>query len=66
MGLDIRKPIGLLLLIVGLQLSAYGLMSDQAIYRKSLNVNVNLAWGSVLLVCGAVMLFSSLRRKGAG
>ena len=56
MGLDVRVPIGLLFSAIGLALVAYGLVSDPAIYAKSLGVNVNLWWGVVLLAFGAVML----------
>jgi hypothetical protein len=62
-GLDIRKPIGLMFLLLGLLLGAYGLWSDPAIYSKSLDLNVNLIWGTVLEVFGAVMFV--LGRRGA-
>jgi uncharacterized protein YhhL (DUF1145 family) len=58
MGLDIRWPIGLLFTLVGALLVVYGLltMSDAETYRRSLDINVNLRWGLVLLVFGASML----------
>ncbi len=58
MGLDIRWPIGLLFSLVGALLVIYGLatLSDAEIYRRSLDINVNLRWGLVLLVFGASML----------
>lgn len=62
MGLDIRLPIGLLLAINGLLLAGYGLVSDHAIYQRSLGMNVNLGWGSVLLMAGLVFLW--LARRG--
>lgn len=62
MGLDIRLPIGLLLAINGLLLAGYGLVSDPAIYQRSLGMNVNLGWGSVLLMAGLVFLW--LARRG--
>jgi hypothetical protein len=61
MGLDIRKPIGLLLLLLGLQLLVFGLTSDASIYRKSLGFNVNSAWGAVMVVTGLVFLGLSHR-----
>jgi hypothetical protein len=61
MGLDLRIPIGLLLAIVGLLLSGYGAFSDPSLYRRSLNINVNLYWGVVLLVTGAILLFAARR-----
>ena len=58
MGLDIRWPIGLLFSLVGALLVIYGLatMSDAEIYRRSLDINVNLRWGLVVLAFGASML----------
>lgn len=62
MGLDIRLPIGLMFTLFGLLLVVYGLVSDKAIYQRSLGMNVNLGWGAVLLVFGIVMLL--LGRRG--
>jgi hypothetical protein len=61
-GLDIRTPIGLMFSIVGVLLAGYGLVSDPAIYARSLGLNVNLWWGVVLLAFGAAML--ALGRRG--
>jgi hypothetical protein len=63
MGLDIRLPIGLLFSIYGILLIAYGALGNQAIYERSLDINVNLWWGLVMLVFGAIML--ALGRRGA-
>jgi hypothetical protein len=58
MGLDIRTPIGLMFGLFGLLLAGYGLMTNgSSIYQRSLGLNVNLAWGAVLLVFGGVMLW---------
>jgi len=54
--LDIRWPIGGLFTITGALLVIYGLVSDPAIYQKSLGINVNLWWGVVLLIFGLAML----------
>lgn len=62
MGLDVRLPIGLLFTLIGLALAGYGLVSDPAIYQRSLGINVNLIWGSVLLAFGVIMLL--LARRG--
>ena len=56
MGLDIRLPIGLMFTLFGVLLVVYGLVSDKAIYQRSLGMNVNLGWGVVLLIFGVVML----------
>ena len=64
MGLDIRLPIGLLFSVIGLLLMGFGAFGDKTIYQRSLGLNVNLAWGAVLLVFGAIMLILG-RRKSA-
>ena len=56
MGLDIRLPIGFLFSIFGVLLIAFGALSDKAIYECSLGININLEWGIVMLVFGAIML----------
>lgn len=61
MGLDIRLPIGLMFSVFGVTLAIFGFTSDKAIYAKSLGLNVNLGWGIILLVFGALMLFAGLR-----
>ena len=62
MGLDIRLPIGFLFSVLGVMLIAYGVLSDPAIYQRSLGININLEWGIVMLVFGAIML--ALGRRG--
>ena len=62
MGLDLRLPIGLLFTALALVLIVYGIVSDPAIYARSLGVNVNLGWGCVLLAFGLAMLAASWRR----
>ena len=54
---DIRVPIGLTFLVLGVLLALFGLVSGPEIYRAhSLGVNLNLIWGAVMGVFGAVML----------
>jgi multisubunit Na+/H+ antiporter MnhG subunit len=62
MGIDIRLPIGILFSLLGVILAAYGILGDPSQYRQSLDVNINLAWGTVLLVFGVVMWL--LGRRG--
>ena len=62
MRLDIRLPLGLLFLVFGFLLSGFGLTSDQAIYQRSLQVNINLWWGLVMMGFGLVMFV--LGRRG--
>lgn len=68
MKLDVRLPIGLMFAIFGPMLVVYGLAARDAIYQRSLGINVNLWWGLVLLVFGLVMLGFAIRagRKGSG
>ena len=62
MGLDIRLPIGMMFSLLGAILVIYGLVTggDSEMYKSSLNVNVNLIWGAVLFLFGAVMLTFAL------
>ncbi len=52
MGLDIRLPIGVLFAVFGVILTSFGILSNHALYERSLGINVNLIWGIVLLVYG--------------
>ena len=66
MNFDLRLPIGLMFSFYGIVLAGYGLMSDKAIYERSLGININLGWGVVLLAFGGIMLLLALRgRKGS-
>ena len=63
MQLDVRTPIGLIFVLVGAILAAYGAAtSGSPIYGRSLGINLNLWWGIALFVFGGVMLL--LARKG--
>lgn len=56
MSLDLRIPMGLMFLIVGVILSLYGLVTrGSAIYQRSAGMNINLIWGLVMLVFGLTM-----------
>ena len=63
MGLDIRWPIGLMFSLIGVLLTGYGAMtsSDAELYKRSLDININLCWGLVLLVFGVIMLILAWR-----
>jgi hypothetical protein len=67
MGLDIRLPIGMMFSLLGALLAVYGLAtgSDSDMYGSSLGMNINLWWGLVLFVFGAVMLFFALRARSS-
>jgi len=65
MGLDIRLPIGLLFMILGALMAVFGFISrDRDIYERSLNINVNVWWGLILLAFGIIMFLASRRKPG--
>jgi len=63
MGLDIRFPIGLMFSLIGAVMVVYGLMtgSNKELYERSLDININLWWGLVLLVFGVLMFLGAQR-----
>ena len=65
MGLDIRWPIGLMFSLVGLLMTIFGFATrgDAEMYQRSLDINVNLIWGVVLLIFGGFMLAMAMRKK---
>jgi protein-S-isoprenylcysteine O-methyltransferase Ste14 len=66
MGLDIRWPIGALLAVIGAILVVFGVLSDPALYERSLGLNVNTWWGAALLLVGGAMLALARRARPAG
>jgi hypothetical protein len=58
MGLDIRWPIGLMFTLIGVLLTGFG--ATQASASTSLDININLIWGVVLLIFGALMLLGAV------
>ena len=63
MNFDLRIPVGAMFTLFGMILIAVGLFGGPALTDKSLGVNMNLWWGSVELVFGALMLFFGWRRN---
>jgi hypothetical protein len=61
MGLDIRWPIGLMFSLIGVLLLIEGLIGGDK--SLSLGININLIWGVVLLVFGALMLLGAARGR---
>ena len=49
--------------LVGAMLVIYGIVTggDAELYKRSLDININLRWGLVLLVFGAWMLLMAWR-----
>jgi hypothetical protein len=68
MGLDIRWPIGLMFTFIGVLLLIYGVAtnSDTAMYAHSLGKNINIIWGIVLLIFGALMLLGAISGRKQG
>ena len=62
MQLDIRLPIGLMFAVIGVMLAIFGVISDRAIYQRSLGTNINIWWGIILLAFGIAMFM--LGRRG--
>ena len=65
MGLDIRIPLGLIFFIIGGIMAVYGIAThgDAAVYERSLGVNLNMGWGLLMALFGAVMYIVGRRQK---
>lgn len=63
--LDLRYPIGGLFVILGVILAGYGVMTGgrPEMYERSGAVNVNLWWGAVMLLFGALFLWLAARAQ---
>lgn len=65
--MDLRLPIGYVFTIYGVMLVIYGFVTKgAAMYAKSLDINVNIIWGAVMLVFGLVMLYFAKKGKKIG
>jgi hypothetical protein len=63
MKVDVRYPIGALLLVYGGLLSLYGMYGAPEQYVRSLSININLIWGIVLFLVGGVLLGVAFLRR---
>ena len=64
MGLDIRVPLGLIFFILGAIMALYGILTrNSMIYHGSMGVNLNLVWGSVMLLIGIVFFVAGWRNR---
>jgi len=64
--LDLKLPIGWLLSAYGVLLTVYGLLTKKEVYAISLGINLNLAWGILMIVIGGGFLLTAfLKRKKA-
>jgi hypothetical protein len=63
---DVRLPIGLLFLAIGVLVAGAGLAGDPKVLQAhSAGVNIDLIWGSVMTGFGALMLvLAALARRG--
>ena len=61
--MDVRLPIGALFTILGLVLASFGAASNEALYERSLGININLEWGLVMLGFGLVMVVLGSHRS---
>jgi hypothetical protein len=61
--MDLRLPIGGLFVVLGVILGIYGVMTngDTVMYERSGGMNINLIWGGVMLVFGALFLVLAQR-----
>jgi len=64
---DIRIPIGLMFIIIGVLISIFGFVtiSNTEMYHKSLGINVNIIMGLLMLIFGLIMLYFARRKKKA-
>lgn len=54
---------GLLFLTLGVILTVYGFISDKAIYAQhSLGQNVNITWGIVFFIFGAIVFMMAKKK----
>ena len=60
-GLDIRWPIGLLFLAIGVAVAAYGIFSASLTELWGLQINLNLWWGVVMAAFGLGMIWGGAR-----
>jgi ABC-type Fe3+-siderophore transport system permease subunit len=61
MKLDIRLPIGLLFTLIGALLVMQGFFAAPVARPGAAGLNIDLAWGAVMLVFGALMLTLAVR-----
>lgn len=56
-GMDLRVPIALLFVVLGVILAVFGVItaSDTAMYERSGGLNINLTWGVVMVLFGGIM-----------
>ena len=64
MNLDLRIPMGLMFTIVGAIMTIFGFFTrGNVMYEKSAGMNINLVWGVIMFLFGAIMLFLGRRAQ---
>ncbi len=65
MGVDIKLPIGLMFSVLGVILTIHGFLTatNAELYKKSMDININLWAGLFMLAFGIIMLAFSKRLK---
>jgi hypothetical protein len=65
MQLDLRLPIGVMFLTLGLLIGGYGLATQGSpLYDlQSEGVNIDIWWGVIMIAFGALMLWLAARAK---
>jgi hypothetical protein len=61
--LDLKLPIGWLLSAYGVLLTVYGLLTKKEMYAISLGLNLNLAWGILMIVIGGGFLLAAFLKR---
>ncbi len=62
MSMDLRYPVGVLFITLGALLAGYGVLAP-ARPPAAAPVNVNLIWGLIMLVFGALMILGAQGRR---
>jgi hypothetical protein len=60
--LDLRKPLGILFILLGVLLAVYGIAVPGAHAQVVSGFNVNLIWGSTMGLFGGLLLVFTLRK----
>jgi len=65
MGLDIKLPIGLMFTVFGVMLTIFGIATggDVEMYKKSLDININIWSGVIMTIFGIAMLIPALLQR---
>jgi hypothetical protein len=57
--MDLRVPVGIMFLIMGIILAAYGWWAPHDVAPRDLGLRVNLVWGCCLAIFGLAMVGSA-------